>query len=31
MVHLSGGARMEIADPLSAALAAEVLRNMAAA
>jgi hypothetical protein len=31
VVHLSGGARMEIADPLSAALAAEVLRNLAAA
>jgi hypothetical protein len=31
VVQLRGGARMEIADPLSAALAAEVLRNLAAA
>jgi hypothetical protein len=31
VVHLSGGARMEIADPLSAALAAEVLRSLAMA
>jgi len=30
VVHLGGGARMEIGDPLSAALAAEVLHNLAA-
>jgi hypothetical protein len=30
VVHLSGGARMEIADPMSAALAAEVLRSLGA-
>ena len=30
VVHLRGGARMEIADGLSAALAAELLRNLAA-
>jgi hypothetical protein len=28
VVHLNGGARMEIADAMSAALAAEVLRNL---
>jgi hypothetical protein len=31
VVHLRGGARMEIGDGLSAALAAELLRNLAAA
>ena len=31
VVQLRGGARMEIGDPLSAALAAEVLRNLGAA
>jgi len=31
VVYLRGGARMEIGDGLSAALAAEVLRNLAAA
>jgi len=31
VVHLRGGARMEIADGLSAALAAEVLRSLVAA
>ena len=31
VVHLRGGARMEIGDPVSAALAAEMLRNLAAA
>jgi len=31
VVHLNGGVRMEIADPLSAALAAEVLRSLTAA
>ncbi len=30
VVHLRGGARMEIGDGLSASLAAEVLRNLAA-
>ena len=30
VVQLRGGARMEIGDPLSAALAAEVLRNLGA-
>jgi hypothetical protein len=30
VVHLSGGARMEVSDPLSAALAAEVLRRLMA-
>ena len=30
VVHLSSGARMEISDPLSAALAAEVLRSLMA-
>ena len=28
VVHLSGGARMEISDPMSAALAAEMLRSL---
>jgi hypothetical protein len=30
VVHLKGGARMEISDPMSAALAAEMLRGMMA-
>lgn len=30
VVHLSSGARMEVGDPLSAALAAEVLRSLRA-